>query len=179
MVDDPITGDGDSDLLRFIGNQLIFYPQQAVGGTGTFATGWPLVTGCDGLADVQTMPTAAPGSTVIQEIQSRNLAGAGSTGAGLYVGDVPQAEFNFISDQPVACPTLIPNCGPMNIAPPPNDPYKFLDPAPAAGFVLLPAGPNFDPFLITTPEPATGWFMSTGLAGLVAVWYRRRGALAN
>jgi hypothetical protein len=170
-------GDNGSDLLRFIGNLLFFYSTQALTGTGNCATGLPLATGCDGVADVKAIPVGAPGSTIV-EIHGQVPGSSGLAGQGLFTF-LPIAEFNFVSDQLNACPVKVPNCGPLNIAPPADDPYKFITGlTPQPGFVQLAVGQNFNPVGSLVPEPGSVWLILTGMGTMAAGrrWRLRGGA---
>jgi hypothetical protein len=164
--------DGDFDLLRFVGNRLFFYSAQSVTGTGSCATGLPNnATGCDGVADVAQEPFPPQKSTlVVQEFgEPGNTEGLYGTSSTLGV-----VEFAFQSDEVTKCPANVPNCGPMNIAPPPDDPYRDITGLTAPMMLVnipLPGGDPFDPFVLT-PEPASIWLLPVGAAILLLL--RRR-----
>jgi hypothetical protein len=84
--------------------------------------------------------------------------------------------FIFVSDELTSC-MGIPGCGPENIAPPPNNPYRDLIGLDAGGQIQpLLVGDNVDP-LDVTPEPSTFGVM---LGAVMIIWlahrHRRRAA---
>jgi hypothetical protein len=165
-----------TDLIRLIAGSgasttVLFYSLQEFPGTGDCSTMTPPATGCDGVADVPAIPPPRPGlGTSFPE------GGPEGNNDGLFFkGSAP---FNLItliahSDELITCPP-IPNCGPMNIAPPPNNPFRDITGL-GAGVVpvVLPAPNAFDPIPGPVPEPGSIWLILLG-ATFSTIWQHRK-----
>jgi hypothetical protein len=166
MMDNTFV-DADADLLRFVGNRLFFYSTQFIAGTGDCSTMLPnMATGCDGVADVIQLPPPVKDLTQIAE------GGAPGDADGLYIAgtSLGLAEIAFQSDELTQCPPNLPNCGPLNIAPPPNNPYRDITGLNAPNTVVtLPFGFPDNPLdVASVPEPGSIWLCSIGTLALAA-----------
>ena len=166
---DAQDGGNDGDFIDFVGSNIFFYSRQDPAGTGSCATQLPnIATGCDGVADVPTLPSGA--SHLVNEV------GSDARGDASILYEVTGFTFIFVSDELTSC-MGIPGCGPENIAPPPNNPYRDLIGLDAGGQIQpLLVGDNVDP-LDVTPEPSTFGVM---LGAVMIIWlahrHRRRAA---
>ena len=137
----------DGDLATFFGSKIYFYSHQSFPATGSCATGLPNhATGCDGAADVPTLPVVV-GPAVADEV--------GVPGNNEFIYSIGGVEFDFQSDE-------LPS-----FAPPPSNPYRDIIGINGGGQnVRLLVGPGLNPFM-ATPEPPSLW-LTLGAGGLLA-----------
>lgn len=130
-----MSGDGflDGDAVTFSGSKIYVYSRQNLLGTGSCATGLPnKATGCDGIADVPTLPVLV-GALRVPEV--------GVPGNNELIWGV---EFDFQSDEM------------LQFVPPATNPYRDLIGLNAGGQIVhLPVGAHLNPFLV--PEPPSFW----------------------
>jgi hypothetical protein len=128
-------------------------------------------SGCDGLADKPAMPPLLPLTTVVPEV------GPVGDASGLFVtmDGGERVEFNFQSDELAKC--TVPNCGPMNIAPPSTNPFRDITGLPGPnggqpfGNFLLPVGINDNPLTqVQSPEPSPAWLVGGALLLFWIAW---------
>jgi hypothetical protein len=156
--------DGDADLLRFIGHTLLFYSTQSgISTVDCSVTPFVMNSGCDGLADKKVLPPILPLNFVIP-----SLPPLGDE-SGLFISgtNTNLFEFNFQSDELTAC--TVPNCGPLNIAPPSNNPLRDITGLPGPnggqpfGRLNLGVGGNSNNPFTQVPEPPQAWVVGCGL----------------
>lgn len=155
-TDESIPG----DLIRVTGNTVFFYSLQEQIGTGDCSTMTPPATDCDGVADVHALPSGRPEFTTMTMSES---AFEGSNHGLFFLGNSNGDLVTFIphSDELPACPP-IPNCGPFNIAPPRDNPFRDVTGLPGAiALVRLPTDNQFDP-IAEVPEPGSIWLLLAG-----------------
>jgi hypothetical protein len=171
VLDAP-SADGDTDLIRVLGDRILIYSKQGLPAMVdcsknpiTDPNNPNLPTGCDGLADVPTIPSSMEAFTVTEIGQT--------TGPAFGFVDFMLGGANgldFVSDEGSD------PCAAVPCAPPTDNPFRDitgLDAMP--GQVTLRYGPNFNPINTPVPEPRfTGLFLAGAVLLAAYHWLRHR-----
>jgi hypothetical protein len=179
LFDAPSSADGDTDQIRILGDRILIYStQQSTGQVD--CTRNPSVdpnnpnlgTGCDGLADVKTLPGFRGGFQDLEFGPDGMLGGPGGMGpvfGEAEIFDIPGIALIFVSDEGTAA------CGAATpCAPPPNNPFRDITGLNVTpGQVTLGFGANFNPIDTPIPEPRPVSLFFWG-AILLAAYHRLR-----